>query len=65
MGKQITFMRTFIVVVVVTVIFVGLKIEMNPSNQDVSYKDKRSCNLVSWKNIHSLPLTKGLEGVCI
>jgi len=40
MGKQITFMRTFIVVVVVTVIFIGLKIEMNPSSQDVSHKDK-------------------------
>ena len=40
MGKQITFMRTFIVVVVVAVIFIGLKIEMNTSSQDVSYKDK-------------------------
>jgi len=33
-------MRTFIVIVVVTEIFIGLKIEMNTSSQDVSHKDR-------------------------
>ena len=40
MGRQITFMRIFIVVVVVAVIFIGLKIEMNTDTQDLSHKDK-------------------------
>ena len=40
MCKQTTILKTFIVVVVVTVIFIGLKKKMNPSSQDVSHKDK-------------------------
>ena len=40
MWKQTIILKTIIVVIVVTVIFIGLKKKMKPSSQDVSHKDK-------------------------
>ena len=40
MWKQTIILKTIIVAIVVTVIFIGLKKKMKPSGQDVSHKDK-------------------------